>query len=232
MRRRELEKLIEKRPALWGRFSGYLTSGHVFVDDLPAGARHHSTMKSPAQLQREIDEVLAAPKSFSYEEAMTALEKKHAGVKRGGSLRAGHASVVPKMSAWTTRVFNTRHAAQGFLNRIKNRHVGVIEAHGASQWRVAYLPEGDGMPLNKRHHSTVANRQMISPDQLAALRTFADANGRSWKSKLNAAWSTGRYADYNGADEYGSLQQIRNTFGPAWLVKFDFDKPKTHGVKV
>lgn len=58
--------------------------------------RHHATKKSPAQLQREIDEVLASPGSYSYEEAMAALEKKHAGVKRGGSLRAGHAPVVPK----------------------------------------------------------------------------------------------------------------------------------------
>jgi hypothetical protein len=114
----------------------------------PSKARHHATKKSPAQIQREINEVLASPGSYSYEEAMAALEKKHAGVKRGGSLRAGHAPVVPKMSAWTTRVFNTHHAAQGFLNRIKKRHVAVIEAHGASQWRVAYLPEGKGMPLN------------------------------------------------------------------------------------
>lgn len=152
LRRHDLERLIEKRPALWGRFAGYLTSGHIFVDDpsalAHARAQHHATKKSPAQLQREIDEVLSAPGSFSYEEAMGALEKKHAGVKRGGSLRAGHAPVVPKMSAWTTRVFNTHHAAQGFLNRIKKRHVAVIEEHGASQWRVAYLPEGEGMPLN------------------------------------------------------------------------------------
>jgi hypothetical protein len=59
MRRRDLEKLIEKRPSLWGRFAGYLTSGHVFVDDPPAGTRHHATKTSSAQLQREIDEVLA-----------------------------------------------------------------------------------------------------------------------------------------------------------------------------
>lgn len=66
MRRRDLEKLIEKRPALWGRFAGYLTSGHRFVDDPPAHAtksrqasRHHATKKSPAQLQREIDEMLS-----------------------------------------------------------------------------------------------------------------------------------------------------------------------------
>ena len=63
MRRRDLERLIEKRPALWGRFAGYLTSGHVFVDDPEGGSkRSHATKKSPAQLQREIDEVIAARK--------------------------------------------------------------------------------------------------------------------------------------------------------------------------
>ena len=43
----------------------------------------------------------------SYEEDMAALEKKHAGVKRGGSLRAGHAPVAPKMST-TKRVPKTQ----------------------------------------------------------------------------------------------------------------------------
>lgn len=74
-------------------------------------------------------------------------------------------------------------------------------------------------------------KYMLSPEQLNALRTFANANGRSWKSSLNVAWSTGRYDDYNGTDDYGALQQIRNTFGPSWLVKFSFDNTKTHSVK-
>ena len=52
MRRRDLEKLIEKRPALWGRFAGYLKSGHVFVDDQPAKTRHHAAMKSRAKPKR------------------------------------------------------------------------------------------------------------------------------------------------------------------------------------
>jgi hypothetical protein len=60
---------------------------------------HHATKTSPAQLQREIDKVLAHPGKYSYEEAMDALEKKHSGVPRGGSLRSGHAPVAPKMPA-------------------------------------------------------------------------------------------------------------------------------------
>src|SRR5512135_193079 len=64
MRRKDLERLIEKRPALWGRFAGYLTSGHVFVDDPPSG-RAHATKKSAAQLDREIAEALG---QFPYDE--------------------------------------------------------------------------------------------------------------------------------------------------------------------
>jgi hypothetical protein len=119
MRRRDLEKLIEKRPALWGRFAGYLTSGHVFVDDPPGGARHHSTKKSPAQLQREIDEVLASPGSFSYEEAMAALEKKHAGVKRGGSLRSGHTPVAPRMPTSVLQMLKGYKARVRFEDQLK-----------------------------------------------------------------------------------------------------------------
>jgi hypothetical protein len=74
--------------------------------------------------------------------------------------------------------------------------------------------------------------QTLSPEQIAALRTFAGANGAQWKSKLNVAWSTGRYRDYAGTDACGYLQQVRNTFGPAWLFRFSFDKPKTHSEKV
>lgn len=123
--------------------------GTTGLPPLVRAQRSHAAKKSPAQLQREIDEVLASPGAFSYEEAMDALEKRHAGVPRGGSLRAGHAPVVPEMSPWRTRVFNSHAAAVGFLNRIKKRHVAVIEEHGTSQWRVAYLPEGEGMPLNE-----------------------------------------------------------------------------------
>jgi len=71
----------------------------------------------------------------------------------------------------------------------------------------------------------------LNADQLAALRTFADANGRDWKFKLNHAWMSGRYREYRGTNEYGLLQQVRNTFGPSWLVKFSFDNVKTHSVK-
>ena len=81
-------------------------------------------------------------------------------------------------------------------------------------------------------HSTIAkNRRSLSEEQLAALRTFAQDNGRNWKRELNHAWSTGDWShDY--ADNSGLLQQVRNEFGPSWLVRFSFKNPKTHSAQV
>lgn len=72
----------------------------------------------------------------------------------------------------------------------------------------------------------------LSIDQLNALRAFADANGRTLKSKLNEVWSTGRYGTYQGTTDEGCLQQVRNTFGPSWLVKFKLGNSATHSVKI
>ncbi len=68
----------------------------------------------------------------------------------------------------------------------------------------------------------------LTKEQLAALRAFATKNGRTWKSRLRMIWETGRYTDYTG--DTGYLQSVRNGFGPTWLTKFSFDKPKTHTI--
>jgi hypothetical protein len=65
------------------------------------------------------------------------------------------------------------------------------------------------------------NKPQPSAEQLAALTLFAAANGRYWKAVLREVWINGNYAstDLNGADS-AALQQLRNTLGPSWLVKF------------
>lgn len=65
----------------------------------------------------------------------------------------------------------------------------------------------------------------LNAEQLGALADFAAYHGRNWKRALNDAWSTG---NYGCADDIGSLQQVRNIFGPSWLVRFSFNKPNTH----
>jgi hypothetical protein len=71
----------------------------------------------------------------------------------------------------------------------------------------------------------------LTEDQLAALRSYSNTFGRTWKSKLNTAWFNG--TDVYEANERGEsigylLRQVRNQFGPSWLVKFSFAKPATH----
>jgi hypothetical protein len=59
-------------------------------------------------------------------------------------------------------------------------------------------------------------------EQIQALSTFAKANGRNWKQNLRHAWETGLYSHYKGTERCDLLQQIRNNFGPSWLVRFSF----------
>lgn len=45
----------------------------------------------------------------------------------------------------------------------------------------------------------------------AALRAFAERNGRNWKSDLRLAWSNGNYRKFGcSMDEASVLQSVRN----------------------
>jgi hypothetical protein len=104
--------------------------------------------------------------------------------------------------------------------------------HATKKSPAALQREIDEVLASPGSHSTIAKpRRTLSEEQLAALQTFASANGLQWKSKLNTAWSTGRYDDYPGTDAYGALQQVRNALGPSWLVSFSFKNPKTHSIQ-
>jgi hypothetical protein len=61
----------------------------------------------------------------------------------------------------------------------------------------------------------------LTTEQLEAITKFAAVHGRSWKSELRRRWEGGSYfyGVLGGADP-AALQQIRNDFGPSWLVRF------------
>lgn len=72
----------------------------------------------------------------------------------------------------------------------------------------------------------------LTDRQLAALRAYAAENGRNWKEKLRTDWLFSRARVLRTRDplndEYRApLQQVRNTFGPAWLNTFQFPPEKT-----
>lgn len=57
---------------------------------------------------------------------------------------------------------------------------------------------------------------MPNEDQLKALRDYKRSHGDNWIIHLNMDWASG--ADMQRP--YGSLlRQIRNTFGPAWVIE-------------
>lgn len=62
-----------------------------------------------------------------------------------------------------------------------------------------------------------AQGRQLTAEQQQALRAFAKKHGRYWKQELRWCWETGRYED---SDDSASLQQVRNGFGPSWLVRF------------
>lgn len=55
-------------------------------------------------------------------------------------------------------------------------------------------------------------------EQLIAIRKYARIEGKRWKASLRQAWMTGDYGVHG--DVSPLLQQVRNSFGPSWLVKF------------
>jgi hypothetical protein len=65
-----------------------------------------------------------------------------------------------------------------------------------------------------------------TPEQIQALVTFAAVNGRTWKESLRHCWEAGCYSHYNGTERCDLLQQVRNSFGPSWLVGFSLKKAR------
>lgn len=60
-------------------------------------------------------------------------------------------------------------------------------------------------------------KNLPNKEQYEALQKYASNHGRTWKMDLNLAWSNGH--DCNELNGH-LLRQVRNQFGPNWLVKF------------
>jgi hypothetical protein len=61
-------------------------------------------------------------------------------------------------------------------------------------------------------------------EQIKAIITWADRMGRFWRRELHSAWMDGNYQ--GNRDISSGLQQVRNQFGPEWLVKFNLKAAK------
>jgi hypothetical protein len=61
----------------------------------------------------------------------------------------------------------------------------------------------------------------LTDEQHEALKQYAAENGSTWKTKLAIDWQFAR-AQVNGQHS-ALLQQVRNQFGPSWLVGFKLE---------
>lgn len=69
-------------------------------------------------------------------------------------------------------------------------------------------------------HDTWTGRTLGEPtvEQWEALKEYAATHGRTWKSQLLDDWTYARVP--------GLLQQIRNQFGPRWLMLIRIGDPR------
>jgi hypothetical protein len=61
----------------------------------------------------------------------------------------------------------------------------------------------------------------LTPDDLAALRSYAEEHGRKWKEALSVDWYYARAHGLRGVILHG----LRNNLGPSWLDGFKFAEP-------
>lgn len=59
----------------------------------------------------------------------------------------------------------------------------------------------------------------LTADQLLALQVWQTLQGRRWKENLRWAWETGNY-DVANVGVASALQQLRNEYGPRWLIAY------------
>jgi hypothetical protein len=73
-------------------------------------------------------------------------------------------------------------------------------------------------------HDTWTGRTLGEPtaEQWAALRAYAAAHGRTWKAQLRAEWMDACQG-IPDLEQQALLQQVRNQFGPRWLMLIDIE---------
>lgn len=106
-----------------------------------------------------------------------------------------------------------RNAADNVANALHSTNPLFDRA----RFLIACGVESAPAPFKEIAVESVTVSQRPNDAQIAALRAYAISYAPRWKESLRLAWETG---NYHGFAAYPLLQQVRNQFGPAWLVDF------------
>lgn len=63
----------------------------------------------------------------------------------------------------------------------------------------------------------MTNNRPLTDDEITALAAYAAEKGRYWKAALRKEWMN--------ATTTGTLQALRNSHGPSWLVDYRIKRP-------
>lgn len=114
------------------------------------------------------------------------------------------------------------------INKSDHDGVGASRASSKLLVEVSEIEQAEQLGA-KAAVQPVEEHTDLTDDQRVAVAAFRDANGRDWKQKLGVLWMTGNYGRLGiGTDQVALLQQVRNQFGPEWLVnvkRTDLDAP-------
>lgn len=67
-------------------------------------------------------------------------------------------------------------------------------------------------------------KNMLTVEEEGAIKRFAANEGRRWKSILLDEWMRACAGLMDNPDQ-GTLQHIRNAYGPSWLASYRLPKP-------
>lgn len=63
----------------------------------------------------------------------------------------------------------------------------------------------------------------LTQQERGAIALFAKHHGRRWKEALRLCWINAAYRTAPIAEDAATLQSLRNSHGPAWLINYRAD---------
>lgn len=158
----------------------------------------------------------ASKKESSYLEM---LKKAYRRIKGRTNVRNDEIGVAEQVSAAPQFQFVTE-LSKTTLGSYRKKAIGQLKA-GKGELKGKEIKRFNGVGKSlKEDEGTEYFNEELGPEHHAALKRYAAANGRTWKTKLNTDWEKG----HTHGDDTANIRQVRNLIGPSGLQKYKLQK--------